>query len=115
MNKLANLALTTALVLAITLTFTACEEKKKQDGTTTTASEAEAAVATQEAVAGGITTATAQTITDFQPCQVAYLITPFLVIITSKNSLVLAVTAVGGVTPKTNLNVLSLVIISTTL
>jgi len=40
--------LTLALVLATTLTFTACEEKKKQDGTTPTPTETEAAAETQQ-------------------------------------------------------------------
>jgi len=44
--------LTLALVLATTLTFTACEEKKKQDGTTATEpAAAETQEATQEVVA----------------------------------------------------------------
>jgi len=47
-SKLAKLALTATLGLAIT--FTACEEKKKQDGTDTTATEP-AAAETQEAAA----------------------------------------------------------------
>jgi len=47
-KQLTKLALTAALGLAITLTFTACEEKKKQDGTTPTATEPAEAAATQE-------------------------------------------------------------------
>ena len=45
-KQLTKLALTATIALAITLTFTACEEKKKQDGTAT---EPAAATETQEA------------------------------------------------------------------
>ena len=45
-------ALTATLVLATTLTFTACEEKKKQDSTTPTPTETEAA-ATEKSVSSG--------------------------------------------------------------
>jgi hypothetical protein len=55
-SKLAKLALTAAFGLAITFTFTACEEKKKQDGTTTTetAAEADAKKAAEEAAVAAI-------------------------------------------------------------
>jgi uncharacterized protein (TIGR02145 family) len=45
------ISLTATLALAITFTFTACDEKKKQDGADTTATEPAAEAATQEAAA----------------------------------------------------------------
>jgi hypothetical protein len=52
MNK-TKLALIAAVVLATTLTFTACEEKKKQDGSTATEAAADSTVAASNGSGGG--------------------------------------------------------------